>query len=49
MTYALLDSAATTSLCADSLVSKLGLVDKTHAEIQTATAVVITVTRRLGV
>ena len=38
MTYALLDSAAATSLCADSLVSKLGLVvDKTHAEIQTAT------------
>jgi len=39
MTYALLESAAATSLCAGSLVSKLGLViDKTHAEIQTATA-----------
>jgi len=37
MTYALLDSTAATSLCAASLVSKLGLVvDKTHAEIQTA-------------
>jgi len=38
MTYALLDSAAAKRLCADSLVSKLGLVvDKTHAEIQTVT------------
>ena len=39
MTYALLDSAAATSLCADSLLSNLELVvDKTQAEILIATA-----------